>query len=256
MNRRSQSGITYIELLVGMLITSLLGMAVGSFVYTGSRNSQSQKTGEDMNGLARFAAFAISAPVYNAGFTSGRDTAYVRPFVARPALDGQPPFAKNAVVAGMNGGTSGLQSDVLRVRFSSMGELRDCRNQRVGSPGTAPQLQDQALRVVDNTLQCVINDQSGSSQAYDLLEGARALHVSYELDTNGDGRIDQIRADVPLDRQTAIRAVRAELLIESSNRTFEEARERTFEFSDGTQIDLDNRRSYRRVDRTIAIRNP
>jgi type IV pilus assembly protein PilW len=237
-----QSGISLIELMVGMTLSLVLLVSIG-YLFAGSRQSyRSQEQSARMQETGRFALDAIARSVRQAG----------APEISIVPGDLKVAFSGMAI-SGTNGAAE--SPDALVIEYDGMyyktavgkeGYFdRDCETQKAcntnssdtvlvtpGVPGCADaavnpvvlRFRDSwGMDVADNELQCagqmldataaVVKPTDGNATAQPQVSNIEDLQFTYGIDGNGDGSMDQW-VDLPADFGQVV-AVRACVVVRS-----------------------------------------
>lgn len=240
MSLRSQSGMSIVELMVGMLIALFL---IGGLIQVFLGNREAFRTQQNLQRLqenARAAANNLAAVVANAGFHADpRDEADVIFPASNRAIEG-------------TGDGSG-SADSITVRYQNDGSLRDCLGNADGSPGAPVMVTNQYSVDASGSLLCQATN-GAVTQTQPLLDGVDAMVVRYGVDSDGNDSVDQylFASQVAAGDWDRVKTVAVSLVLRSEENVLPEAISTTYDLL-GTSLTFNDRNARRVVTRVIAI---
>jgi type IV pilus assembly protein PilW len=238
-----QSGISAIEILIGMAVGLVLLVGMGSMVVGSRQTSRTERNLLEMQATGRIALDVLSREVRKAGFRSNRKLSLADAFPVAAA-----PFtAAAAVVVGVVGDSG------VNVRFQGSGDTwtSDCLGNAVGAN------QDiwETVWLQGGELQCrVRNLTTNTDQTLALIPQVEAIAVTYGVDTSNDGFADVYRTSATVADWTRVASVKIELRVVSTEDALADAPQPYLE-PDGTVVTPADRRLRRNFATVVALRN-
>ncbi|WP_423820883.1 PilW family protein [Salinisphaera sp. SPP-AMP-43] len=251
-----QRGFTLVELMVALVIGLLLLAGVLQILLSNRASFDAQRATAHLQENVRYSDFLISHAIAHAGYRTQLDRSLGRIFP--PSEGAAPRYAARAYITGQTG--SGTESDELRIRFQAEGGVRDCLGGQVGAVGV-PETSDFKFYVNANrSLLCQKYHMDGTPAgvAQPIVENVDRFNVRYGLQVS-DTPLRYRYVDTLDNGQAAnVRSVRIQLLMHSrdDDPALSSPIKRDYTFADGQTIQIDDRRAYVFLDRTIAIENP
>lgn len=240
-----QRGLTLVELLVSLVISSLIVIAAASFFLGTSRTRDTQDAAGTLQDNARFATEIITKTLQQAGFqnyTAGSSGAAYRREVY--GQDGEPDvrgYNNSAAGSDLDNGSHNRSSsrvnnsDTLIVRFQGSssggvadGTMIDCMGR---SQGEASASYDRAYSIFEvrqsstanePELKCKYKNQTtGVFTSEVIVRGVETLQFMYGVDTNADSSADTWKNARQVDSANQwrlVKAVRVGMVLRSSDR--------------------------------------
>lgn len=189
--RRHQSGLSMIELMIGMLLASLIIAGV-LYIFNGSRASSLLIEAESkMLDEAQFAMENMNSVIRMAGYTmdpmAGIDSIITDPAAAD---------LKGDVIKGTDGGAS--DSDTIEIWYEGNNDssVFDCYGNTVGLASTGPdvpELRRNIYYIDDGSLICSKSDNPSDKQP--LIDDVADLQILYGIDTDdtADGSVNMYK---------------------------------------------------------------
>lgn len=177
-----QSGLSLVEILIALALSSLLISAAFSILADSSQSLNVQKGMNHINETSRFTLETVAREIRKAGY---RDDVLINSSTVYP-IDNDNQFDAGQSIRGT--------SRALTLRYQGSGNpadgrVLDCQ----GNPVSNTKIAVIRLRVVSGNLVCErLGNGWGTSQV--LGAHVQGLLFEYGIDTNGDGEIDEYRA--------------------------------------------------------------
>lgn len=241
-SRTRQSGISLIELMVALLISSFLIIGVTTMFINNKRAYVFQQGQAGNQENARFAQLLINQELAKAGYRSLAQDDYFIAFPSVSAANGCPAFAAGQV---MQRSTSG---NGVCFRFQGYSTAaRDCLGQAIASKAViTTRLEYDAT---SGTLQCTAQGATGQ-----LVTGLANLQFQYGVDLNSTRRA-QTFVTAP-DANASIVAIRYSLLFASTSDNLAVSQSNYFfPLSSATATTPTDARLYRSIAGTTTLRN-
>lgn len=241
-SRTRQSGISLIELMIALLISSFLIIGVTSMFINNKQAYVFQQGQAGNQESARFALLLLNQELAKAGYRALAQDDYFIAFPAVSAANGCPAFSAGQV---MQRSTSG---NGVCFRYQSYAvTARDCLGQAIAANAiVTTRLEYDAT---SGTLQCAAQGATGQ-----LVTGLANLQFQYGVDLNSTRRA-QTFVTAP-DANVSIVAVRYALLFASTNDNLAVSQSSySFPLSNSTLTTPTDARLYRSVAGTTTLRN-
>lgn len=179
MNYRNQSGMTLVEVMVGIAISLFLLLGIGTIMMNNKQSFLAQQNLQRYQENARMASIMITGVTRNAG--SHVD----------PIADEDEAFPSIDIVQGAAGDNNATFPHSLSIVYESAGQLLDCLGATVGSAGppAAPATVTNTFTVdtANRQLTCSVN----GAAAQPLIDNIENMAVKYGVDTNLNNAVDQ-----------------------------------------------------------------
>lgn len=157
-----QCGLSLIELLISLFLSSLMIVALFAFLATVKANAMVQDIVLETQHSVRMATDLIRSEVQKAGFKNDQSVQPTDPFAAAVT-----PFAASRYVEG--------SADQLNIRYQSDGLMRDC----VGNLVPLDTVVIVSLRLQNSQLSCFSTIGLAPAEQFVILDGVSALKFSY-----------------------------------------------------------------------------
>lgn len=257
-NEARQSGLTMVELLVSVVISSLIVIAATSFFVGTSRSRDTQDAAAQLEDNARFVTEIITRNLQQTGYQNYRwdpdPNKQSRNREVVPPVDGEPDIrGYNNSSAGTSLDNNGAHdctgtcatnrvasSDTLVIRFQGSStaagvadsSMIDC----LGGAQPATTLTDDRLYSIfelrrssatnEPELRCKRRTSSGSVDTQPIASGVETFQVMYGVDRNNDSFVDQwlngkeidALAGTAIDKWSRVRSVRVGMVLRSPTR--------------------------------------
>ncbi len=276
-NRRSQSGLTLIELMIAMIVGLFLSVGV---IQIFTANNLTYRMTENISRLqenGRFALENLGKAVRSAGFKGDTENSPTTnfPAVTYTASDPVVAFAANQLVSGTDGGIGGAgtldPADDLFIRFrgSTAGSMADCTGTNIGqgTPFAGVEVVNRYF-INNDSLTCHSSANAAGPQA--LIDNVVSMQILYGMTTDSAAYHD-VRASCYLPASTTIGAgtdcttlnfsqvvsIRIKLLLstQGDNLTVDSTTQSLTFDDDGLADTMTDERLYRALTKTISLRN-
>ncbi|MAB24826.1 MAG: hypothetical protein CMK78_10835 [Pseudomonadales bacterium] len=220
--RRSQRGLTLVELMIALLLGLLLSLAAIQLLITNQRTFSLQDAVTGMNEDGQTVLRYIAADIRNAGRGSQVE-GFVQPVVQALSVDDAE--GNSVAFQSADGGAGG--NDVLVVSYLAQ---RACQGADLTAGGANPEGEIVVNRyyVVDESLWCSSLRKSGAGgyaalapNAVELISGVESFQVLYGVDGSLDSDIGATKfvSAAGLDADDSVVSIRVGLLLRSSDTT-------------------------------------
>lgn len=199
-----QAGLSMVELLIAMAISSFLILGITQIFIDNKRNYVYQQNQSANQETARFAQLIFEQQLYKAGYQRQPQDAMVVAFPAA-TVAGCAAFSAGEVIKP----TSDGQGVCFRYQRATTNE-RDCQGNIISS--NAP-ITIRMQRASTGDIQCAIN--GGAATA--LLSGVNQIQFRYGVDNNADRIADAFVAHNEVPASSPIVSVRFATLVESTS---------------------------------------
>lgn len=239
----SQAGLSMVELLIAMAISSFLILGITQIFIDNKRNYVYQQNQSANQETSRFAQLMFEQQLYKAGYRQQPQDAMVVAFPASTTA-GCPAFAAGEVIRP----TADGQGVCFRYQRAAATE-RDCQGNLIVS--NAP-ITVRMQRSATGDLQCSVNGGAATS----LLSGVNQIQFQYGIDTNLDRIADAYLAFNAIPSGASVVSVRYATLVESASSSVAlGSHGYYFPLSSMTATTPADRKLYLSVQGTTTLRN-
>jgi len=273
-NKKQQLGLTLVELMIAMVIGLVL---VGGVIQIFAANNQTYRVTENMSRVqenGRFALDNLGRIIRLAGFKGDTETSPGAEYVTNTTASPSVTFTNGQTVSGIDGGVGGAaldQSDDLFIRYrgASLGSMTDCIGTNIGQ-GTAFAGNNVVNRYYVNNGSLMCHSSAAPAVPQPLIDNVVSMQILYGMTTD-PAAFHDVQAECYLPASAAIGAgtdctslnfeqvvsVRIRLLLSTpaDNLTADGVVQSIIFDDDGTNDAMVDRRLYRRLTKTISLRN-
>lgn len=233
-----QGGFGPVEMLVGLAIGLLLVMGISESVSRQHLNVRVQEELSRMEDAGRFALYALTRSIRQAGYRPNDSTSDTAPFAA----DGS--FQEAATIGPV--GTGAMAASALRLRYHGLGDGTQTNCLGVASKASTIQIEQWSLGQA--SLQCTA---AGTTQP--LVPSVEDLRFTLGVDNDGDGNAEQQLPPAAVSNWAKVVSVRVYLRLLSSEDGLIESPQ-PFEDADGLLVTPGDRRLRRAFTASVFVR--
>lgn len=238
-----QAGLSMIELLIAMAISSFLILGITQIFIDNKRNYAYQQNQSANQETSRFAQLMFEQQLYKAGYRQQPQDAMVVAFPAT-TVTGCPAFAAGDVIKPTTDG----QGVCFRYQRAAATE-RDCQGNLI--PSSAP-ITVRMQRSSTGDIQCAVNGGAATS----LLSGVNQIQFQYGVDINADRAADAYVTYNAIPTSTSVVSVRYATLVESTSSSVALGSDGYyFPLSSTTATTPTDKKLYLSVQGTTTLRN-